>query len=184
MGRTHNLSKSGACVELAERLQLGAPLEVLFQSTQGSVEVGAHVVWAGESSSAGGGTLQGLVFTWLASDQKQALGDLLHTSETHVRHAGVRLASELAITCQRKDGVGPPLQGRTGDISRAGLMLLLPAALPVGTVLDITLQIAAERLTAEGTVVWVEPPQVRRPGEPARHGIRFTALGLFLAAMP
>jgi len=184
MGWTHNLSKAGACVELAERLQPGMSLQVLLQTAHGSIEVEAQVVWTGEPAPAGGGSFHGMVFTRVAADQEHILGDVFRTSEAHVRHAGVRLTSEIAVTCQRKGEAGPPLQGWTGDISRAGLLLLLPAALPLGTMLDITLHIAGERLTAEGTVVWVEPSQARRPGEPVRHGFRFTTLGLFLAALP
>lgn len=184
MGWTRNLSKAGACVELAERLTPGMPLQVLLQTAHGSIEVEAQVVWAGEPGSAGGGIFHGMVFTHVAPDQDQALGDLLRTSEAHVRHAGIRLTSEIVVTCQRKGEAGPPLQGWTGDISRAGLLLRLPTALPPGTMLEVTLHIAGERLTAEGTVVWVEPSQARRPGEPVRHGFRFTALGLFLEALP
>jgi hypothetical protein len=50
--------------------------------------------------------------------------------------------------------------------------------------LEVALRLAGERLAAEGTVVWVEPSHARRPGELVRHGFRFTALDLFLAALP
>ena len=184
MGWTHNLSKAGACVELAERLQPGMPLEVLLQAAHGSIEVEAQVVWTGEPVRAGGGIFHGMVFTRVVADQEQILGDLFRTSEAHVRHAGVRLTSEIAVTCQRKGEAGPPLHGSTGDLSRAGLLLRLPEAIPPGTALEVTLHIAGERLTAEGTVVWVDPPEARRSREPIRHGFRFATLGLFLAALP
>jgi len=184
MGWTRNLSKRGACVELTERLQPGMSLEVLFQTAQRSIEIEAQVVWAGESGSAGGGVFHGMVFTRVTPDLDQALGDLLRTSVAHVRHAGVRLTSEIAVTCEREGEAGPPLQGWTGDIGRAGLLLRLPTALPPGTMFEVTLHLAGERLTAEGTVVWVEPSHARRPGELVRHGFRFTALDLFLAALP
>ncbi len=184
MGWTRNLSKVGACVELAERLQSGMPLQVVLQTAHGHIEVEAQVVWAREATPAGGSVFHGLVFTQVAADQDQAFHDLLRTPEAHVRHAGIRLESEIPVTCQRKGEVAPPLEGWTEDISRAGLLLCLPQALSPGTVLDLTLHIAGERVTAEGTVVWVEPPEARKPGEAIRHGFRFSALGLFLAAMP
>jgi hypothetical protein len=31
-------------------------------------------------------------------------------------------------------------------------------------------------LTVQGTIVWVESPEVRHPGGQIRHGFRFTAL--------
>jgi hypothetical protein len=33
-----------------------------------------------------------------------------------------------------------------------------------------------ERLTVGGAVVWVEPPEIWKPGESIGHGVRFTAL--------
>jgi hypothetical protein len=184
MGWTRNLSQGGACLELAERLLPGTPLQVIFQTAHGHIQAEAQVVWARESAPPAGSVFHGIVFTEIPSGQEQAFRDLLRTSAAHVRHAGIRLASDIAITCQRKGEAGPPLQGWTEDISRSGLLLRLPQAIPAGTLLELTLHIAGERVLAEGTVVWVEPPQARKPGEAIRHGFRFTALGLFLAAMP
>jgi c-di-GMP-binding flagellar brake protein YcgR len=184
MGWTHNLSRGGACVELAERLQPGMSFQVLLQAAQGYIRMEAQVVWARESIPPGGSVFHGIAFAQIAADQDQALRDLLHTSETHVRHAGVRLTSDIPVSCQRKGQAEPPIQGWTEDVSRAGLMLHLPQAFPPGTTLELTLHIAGERVAAEGSVVWVEPPETRKPGEAIRHGVRFTALGLFLAVLP
>ncbi len=192
VGWTRNLSEGGASVELAESLQPSTPLQVLFQTDRSSIEVEARVVWTGEQGSTGGGILHGVAFTRIAPYQQEALRDLLRSSQGQRRHAGVRLPAEISIMWRRKGQAGPLFQGRAGDISRAGLLLRLPQALPAGTVLEITLHIANEPVTAEGTIVWVDPSTERRSGEPIRHGFRFTALGwtsalamaLFLAAVP
>ena len=184
MGWTRNLSQGGACVELAERLQPGTPLQVVFQTAHANIEVEAQVIWARESTAAGGSVFHGVTFARVATDQDQALRDLLRTSAAHVRHAGVRLISEIPVTCQHKGKAGPVLQGWAGDIGRAGLLLCLPQAVDPGATLELTLHFAGERVTADGTVVWVEPLEARKPGEAVRHGVRFNALGLFLAALP
>lgn len=184
MGWTRNLSLAGACVELGERLRPGMPLQVVLQTAHEYIELEAHVIWARESTPPGGSVFHGIAFTHVATDQDQALRDLLRTSTAHERHAGIRMISEIPVTCQPKGKAGPPLQGWTGDISRAGVLLCLPQVLDPGTMVELTLHFAGERVMAEGTVVWVEPPEGRKAGEAIRHGVRFSALGLFLAALP
>jgi hypothetical protein len=65
----------------------------------------------------------------------------------------------------------------TGDISRGGLLLLVPEVLPPGSALHIILHTPKGQLAAEGEVVWVEPPGDRAVEPPFRHGLRFTSLG-------
>ncbi len=192
VGWTRNLSEGGACVELAEGIQPPMLLQLFLQTDHGPIEVEAQVVWAGEPSVTGGGVLYGVAFTQVAPDQQQTLQALLRSPQTQRRHAGIRLPADIAVLYRRKGKAGPPLQGWAENISRAGLLLCLPEALPPGTTLEVLLQIPNEPVTAEGAIVWVEPPTGRKPGEPIRHGFRFTALGwstalalvLFQAALP
>jgi hypothetical protein len=188
MGWTRNLSEGGACLELAERFSPRVPLRVRLQTDQGAIEVEARVIWAGEPASPAGGIPHGVAFTRVAPDQRPALRGLL-VSKGPVRHAGSRLPLDLSVTCTRRDREGPPFQGRTGNISRGGLLLHLPEALRPGTPLEVILHTASELLTVQGTVVWADPPERRGASEPVRHGLRFTdldhslcsALGLLLA---
>ena len=139
-------------------------------------ELEGKVAWVGESSGAGGGVLHGLTFTRIAAEHLQALRDLI-ASKGGVRSADVRLPFRLPVICRPKDGSGPPFAGSTGDISRSGLLLLLPEVLPARSSLAITLHTPNGRLDAEGEVVWVEPSEGRVAGRPVRHGFRFTSLG-------
>jgi Tfp pilus assembly protein PilZ len=188
VGWTRNLGEGGAGVDLADPLRPGMPLRLRLQTDRGAIEVEARVIWIGEPGTPGGVVPHGMAFTQVASDQLQALRDLL-LSKGEVRHAGVRLPLELSITCQCKGEMGLPLQGWTGDISRGGLLLRLPQVLPPGTVLELTLHTPNEPIAVEGTIVWVEPPERRSTGEPIGHGFRFIAfdgslsmsLGLLLA---
>jgi PilZ domain len=188
VGWTRNLSEGGACVELAERIQPQMLLRVLLRTDRSGIDVEGRVVWSGGAGQAGGGILHGVAFTQVVPDQAAALRDLIR-SKGEVRNAGVRLPMELTVTCQPKDQAGGPFQGTTGDISRGGLLLRLPQALPPGSKLDITLHTRGGPLTVEGAVVWVEERGSRASGPPFRHGFQFIplgwstllSLGLFLA---
>jgi len=172
---TSNLSEGGACVEGAEPLQPRTPLRVRLRTDRGAIEAEAQVVWAQGGPPVEGANLHGVAFIQIAPDQLQALRDVILT-EGVMRRAGVRLPCEVAVACQPRGEARPPLQGRTRDISRGGLLLRLPQVLPPGTVLEITLHTPTGPLTAEGAIVWVAPPEGRTPGEPIRHGLQFTTL--------
>ncbi len=174
VGWTRQLSEGGAGVELPVRLPAPTPLRVRLRTDRGLIEAEAAVVWTKESLLPSGGILHGVAFTHIARDQLQAFRDLL-ISKGLFRPAGVRLPFELAVTCQLKGQTGPPLPGRTRDISRGGVLLRLPQVVPPGTALELTLHTRIDSLTAEGTVIWVAPPEGRTPGEPIPHGLRFTA---------
>ncbi len=183
-GWTRDLSEGGACVELNECLPIPSPLHIHLQTDRGAIEIEAQVVWEAQAPKGGtqgsattaGGVLHGVAFTHLAPDQLLALRALLppHGQE---RRSGIRLPLDLPVTCRPKGPEGSSLQGRTGNISRGGLLLRLSQALPPGTSLELTLHRPNGRVTAEGEIVWVEPPERRTPEEPIRHGLRFNALG-------
>lgn len=175
MGRTRNLSEGGACLESAEPLPPSTPLTLVLQTDQGGIRMEGKVVWTGQPGSESGGILHGLAFTQVGAEQHTALCDLL-LSKGEMRQAGVRLPLDISVTCQPKGQSGPPLQGRTGDLSRGGLSLRLPQPLPPGTTLEITLHTPSGPLTAEGEVVWVTPPEGQTPSQSVPHGLRFKAL--------
>ena len=64
----------------------------------------------------------GVTFNQVPAAQRQALRDLLRSKE-HARESGVRLPLVLSVSCRPKGRSGPPLYGRTGDVSRGGLWL-------------------------------------------------------------
>ena len=173
MGWTRNMGEGGACVELTECLRPQRPFRVRLQTAKGAIELQAKVVWSKRTGSSGG-ALHGVAFTEIAPQQLESLRELFH-SEGMVRHAGVRWPMDLPIACRPQDSTRPPLQGRTGDISRGGLLLLLPEAQAPGTRLEVTIQAPQEPLTVFGEVAWVE--ERRTSGELIRHGLRFTSLG-------
>lgn len=183
IGWTRDLSEGGACVELDRRLSAPTPLQVRLQTDRGAIDVEVQVVWEletqeGDVGPGKEGVLHGVAFSRLTSEQLQAVRDLIQ-SQRQERRASVRLPLELAVTCQPKGPAVPRMVwGHTEDMSRGGLLLRLSQDVPPGTVLELTLHRAGGPVKAEGEVVWVEPPEKRVSGEPVRHGLRFTGLGV------
>lgn len=176
VGWTRNVSEGGACMELADRLPPQTRLRVALRTDRGGIEVEAEVVWSGEPGPLKEGILHGVAFTHLSSDQLRDVRGLIRT-KGQVRTAGVRFPLTIPATCKPADRSGQSLEGTTGDISRGGLLLLLPEILPSGTRLAVTLHVAEGPITVGGTVVWAEPPAARTLGPPFRHGLQFTGLG-------
>jgi|GEM_PF-242538 len=174
MGWTFDLSERGACVELAQRFPPPMTLHLTLQTDRASIEVDAEVVWAGMPALPGG-ILHGVIFTWTAPEHLQALRDLL-PSVGPAGSTGVRLHLDLPITCHLNGHAGPLLEGRTGDISREGLLIFLPQLIAQDTELEITLHTPGEALRMPGKIVWVRPAADPAPGEPIAHGFRFTSL--------
>ncbi len=175
-GWTRNLSQGGACVELAEHLPPRTPLRVRLKRQQGSIEVEAKVAWIGQPKGENGnGVPHGLTFTRIQPNQDQDLSTLL-ISAGLVRPAGLRVSCEVPVAYQPKSDAGPRFEGRTLDISRGGLLLRPPQILSPRTDLALTLDTPQGPLTAEGAIVWAAPPVQRTPGQPIRHGFRFTAI--------
>jgi hypothetical protein len=149
-------------------------LHLTLQTERASIEVDAEVVWAG-TPALPGGILHGVIFTWTAPEHLQALRDVL-PSVGPAGSTGVRLHLDLPITCRLNGHVGSLLEGRTGDISREGLLVFFPRAIAPETELEITVHTPVEPLTMPGKIVWVRSPEHAAPGEPIAHGFRFTSL--------
>ncbi len=72
----------------------------------------------------------------------------------------------------------PRRRGRTIDISRHGLGLLLPERVSIFNVLQIDLHLPQGVLSLLGEVVWAQLSKSADPtGEGCRHGLRFTEMG-------
>lgn len=175
-GKTRDLSEGGACLELAEPLPLSTALSVVLQTNQGGLGMEAEVVWVGGPGAPGGGMLHGVAFTQVSPEQHRALQSLVQR-KGQVRHLTIRVPVKLAALCRLDGEAGPPLQGETGEISRQGMLLCLPQALPVAAAVEITLPTPRGPLMVQAAVVWVEPPEAQRPGKPIHHGLRFRNLG-------
>lgn len=174
MGWTFDLSERGACVELAQRFPPPLTLHLILQTDRASIEVDAEVVWAG-TPALPGGILHGVIFKWTAPEHLQALRDLL-PSIGPAGTTGVRLHLDLPISCHLNGHGGPLLEGRTGDISREGLLIFLPRVIAQDTELEITVHTPVEPLIMPGKIVWVRSPEQATPGELIAHGFCFTSL--------
>jgi c-di-GMP-binding flagellar brake protein YcgR len=192
VGWTRDLSEGGACLELADRLEASSVLRLLLRSDRRGLELDAVVIWSGPPGSQGGGVLHGVSFIEADPAHQQALREVLVDHRVQHREAGVRVPLEIPVRCRAKGAAGLPVEGRTGDVSRGGLLLRLPLVIPPPAVVEVVLPTARGPIQAEGEIVWVESLAARKPGEMVRHGLRFTeltwpnqlTLGLLLAAEP
>ncbi|HSC72223.1 MAG TPA: PilZ domain-containing protein [Candidatus Methylomirabilis sp.] len=196
VGWTRQLSEGGAGVELGEALSPGSSLTLHVQTPRGAQEVQAQVVWTEKSLEAGGGIPHGLVYT--AADAKflHALRDLFQVLNVFqalgaTPRAGIRLSIATPAICQAKYPPGPRVQGKTGNISREGLLLLLSEVMTPGTVLAVTLEGPHGPISLEGVIVWRDTSAQAALEEFVRHGVQLTtrdwatalALGDLVAAL-
>jgi len=192
VGWTRDLSEGGACLELADRLEASTVLWVLLRSDLGGLELTGRVVWVGGPSPGQGEVAHGVAFEKVGPNQQEALRQLVMQHKVQLRKEGVRVPLEISITCQPKGGGGPIVEGKTGDISRGGMLLHLTVPVPPPATLKVSIPTARGIVEAEGEIAWMEPLQGKTPGEIIRHGFRFTdlswpnqlSLGLLLAGAP
>jgi hypothetical protein len=173
-GWTYNLCEHGVGVELDGSLRPWLPLGVRLVTPYGLLDLRARVVWIG-NLQLGGGTPHGLEFRLMAPPQREFLEQYMQLLQGQVRLAG-RFPLNLPAQCQVKSPPGPSLAGRTGNLSRGGALLYLPQAVPVGSVLGVTIRTAAGAATVDGVIVWVDPLEKRTPGVPIRHGMEYVLL--------
>jgi hypothetical protein len=173
-GWTYNLCEHGVGVELDGSLRPWLPLGLRIVTPYGPLDLQARVVWIG-NLQLGGGTPHGLEFHLVPPQQREFLKQYLKLLQGQARLAG-RFPLDLPAQCQLKSPPGPSLPGRTGNLSRGGALLALPEALPVGSVLGVTLRTAAGTATVDAVIVWVDRPSKQTPGAPIRHGLEYVLL--------
>ena len=173
-GWTHNLCEHGVGVELDVRLRPWLPIGLRLATIYRPLELRARVTWIG-GLQLGGGTLHGLEFRQVRAPERAFLQEYVTLLQGQAR-AGVRFPVTLPARCQPKSPPGPSFDGHTGNISRGGALLYLPQAVPVGSVLGVTIRTAAGAADVDGVIVWVEPPNKRAPGAQIRHGMEYDLL--------
>jgi hypothetical protein len=172
IGWTRNLSAGGACLELGEPLPERTPLRVGLQTDRGPVWVAAQVVWVGRAVPPATGIPHGLVFLQLTAEHAQALEALVERLG-QVRGVAVRVPVQRPVACRPAGAAGPLLPGRTRDISRRGVAVVLPRSLPPWSAVELTLPTPQGPLTLAAQVVWVQPAA---GGEGVAHGLAFAEL--------
>lgn len=173
-GWTRDVGEGGACLELAERLDVSALLRLVLRTDQGRIATEARVIWTG-GSPVTGGIVHGVAFAPRMASEQQALRELL-LRKRMVWQGVVRIPVRLSVTYQLKGQPRSSNHGHTENASRRGLALRLPLAHPPGTCLEVTLHTSEGPLKVEGAIVRVDPLEAQNPGEPIRHGFHFTEI--------
>jgi hypothetical protein len=112
----------------------------------------------------------------MAPGHQKALADLVYR-KGELLPVQIRVPLKLSVLLRCKGRADAPLEGWTGNLSRGGMLLQLPQAFEPATQVEFTLHTAQGPLTLNASVVWVDPPERRRPGEPIGHGVQFTSIG-------
>ncbi len=105
------------------------------------------------------------------------------TEGQHLGRTELRLRLDCAVEYvvrgrARRDRVPERRHGRTKDISRTGVQVVLPERFPVLTILHVTLRLPVGVLTLPCEVVWAQHPSAADlTREGCRHGLRFTEVG-------
>ncbi len=173
-GWTCNLSERGTCLELSDPIDPSTHLSLLHRTDQGRLSMEGRIVWTKQLGPANG-MIHGVAFDRASPDQLRVLRDLL-SRKGMVWRAVIRIPIELPVICHPRGQPRSLHQGRTENVSRRGLCLRLHLVVPPETLLEVTLNTAYGHLTAEGMIVRVEPFEAQIPGEPIRHGFRFTEI--------
>ncbi len=84
-----------------------------------------------------------------------------------------RFLWERPVRCLVQGEVGGPrdVAGRTGNISRGGMLVWLPETLAPGTTFQLRMQLPGGPVVAEGIVIWRDEDLVGH--RPIPHGVRF-----------
>jgi hypothetical protein len=176
-------------VELPEAFGQLSEIEIRLRVPSAVPWLGAQVVWVRPEPTRERLFLHGLVFARITPSQRQMVQEIL--AQQKERGAARRYCS-LPVTCQRQDGNGAALAGRTRDLSRTGAAVRLAQPVPAGTPLRVTIPTTFGTVIAYACVVWAESPEPRPPGATYRHGLRFERFGaasglplsLLLAGIP
>jgi len=171
-GRTRNLSDTGGCLELMERLVPGTPLSLVFFGEGENVTLPAQVIWVGHPRRPSGGTMHGVTFLQMTQEQREAIQGLIR-SRGRLRSRAARVPAALPTECRLLGITGEPILGWTGDLSWEGCSVLLPDRFPVGTLMEVTLTTPRGDVSAKATVVWVDPLERVQTRHLTRHGVRF-----------
>ncbi len=170
LGHTLNMSEEGLALVLPVPLAPGAEVTVLLDLPEGPAVAEGTVVWGGPAGHGEEGRRHGVRIRNMSPTHEVRWRQFLvrMASQTYSRRHG-RLGIRLQIQCAVLSRPPRELAGRTMDLSPGGVQLVLPEAVPVGTRLNLSLQVPMGPRALEGEVVWCAPAE---RGE-HRMGVRF-----------
>lgn len=172
---TANVSDGGMALDLPEALPPWTPVEIQVEMGQGVVGLEAVVLWHEDPSlrRGGSGIRHGLVVSEVPPGARQGWDELLR-GLGHVRPSTrhrTRFPLDARAVCEVQGRKGAPLEGRTENISRGGLGLLLPERLPAGTGMEVEVPTRGELLRMAGLVIWSSPLPTGTGRPTFRHGV-------------
>ncbi|MFQ5882513.1 MAG: PilZ domain-containing protein [Candidatus Methylomirabilales bacterium] len=169
IGWTEELGERGACLKLQTVLLAECRLGLVIFAEPEVVEAEARVLWV---RPGGQRNLyyHGVEFLHLLPAYYQSLLKALPSEKSLQQQAFRRFVITLPLFCQIVRANTPPLEGKTGNISRGGVMISLPQQVPPRSKVKVALQ-APQTEPIRGKVRWVGDS--RDDSGLIRHGIEF-----------
>jgi hypothetical protein len=156
-------------LEAEEYLPPGTSLSLLLiRAKRGSVECQGEVVWA-EDPPPRPTLRHGIRITRMDPEQQQTWECFLREAARELGRRPLRYDVEIPVTCCRR-GNGEKWAGHALNVSRRGLLVLLPTRVPEETIISLHVQTPTQSLTADARVVRVERA---RPDGLFPHGVAF-----------
>lgn len=171
-GRSRNLSAHGLLLEAEEYLPPGTRLALpLIRGKLGGIEGHGEVVWVKEPA-AWNHILHGVQITRLNPLHHAVWRRFLQEASREIGRRSLRFDVDLRLTCRGKYG-HDGCEGRTGNQSRTGLLVLLPVRFPERSILSLGIRTPGRTFETEARVVRLGDPRVdgRIP-----HGLVFVDL--------
>lgn len=165
LGLTQNVSRGGLLLEVPRVVPQGSVATLRLLTGEGIAHAEALVVWASENSPGG----MGLKFIKMDEADARAWDDLLEFQAGPTPRTSLRIPIDLEVTCV----VTPDntLQGRVENLSDAGMMVVLPRAVPPHTRLHVSVPEWLILPPVETEVVWTRAgPDCKSIG--TLHGLR------------
>lgn len=158
LGHTLDISEEGLAIVLPTSVAPGTDVTILLDLPVGPVVAEATVTWGAPPAGEQEGQRHGLKIREMAPPHDLRWQQFLArvTSQAYSRRHG-RLGIGLRAQCEVLSRPRREVDGRTVDLSLGGVQLLLPEAIPVGTRLQLSLQVAMGPRAMEGEVVWCAP---------------------------
>ncbi len=169
IGWTEDLGERGTCLKLPTALHVGCKLDLVIFTEPDVVEAEGRVVWI---RPGGQRTFyyHGVEFVHLTPAYYASLLKALPPKRSLQRRTFRRFPLALPVSCRAVRANTPPLEGQMGNISRGGVMILLPQQIPLRTRVEITLR-ASQLERIRGKIRWVDDSS--NEAGLFRHGIAF-----------
>ncbi|MEE9123696.1 MAG: PilZ domain-containing protein [candidate division NC10 bacterium] len=163
LGLTQNVSRGGLLLEVPRVVPQGSMTSLRLLTGEGIAYADAEVIWATQTSPGG----MGLKFTRMDEADAHSWKELLVLQAGPTPRSSLRIPIDLEVTCVVNPDTN--VQGRLENLSDAGMMVVLPRAIPPQTRVHVSVPEWLILPPVEAEVIWNRAGPERQG---ALHGLR------------